>query len=560
MATRTAAEDNDLNCAGPTTKDAGCLLAHTTHLEADLGATEPQHQEMMQLATLQAQNAQPCLSSGQQSPGAINCNAIPSCSDVASGEKSPNTGEVGTQSIQDVKDTNNVATQGEFDNETSDTDGESSSVPEDHLDNTWDDDGDEDTEHGTWKGGCPNLLWAYHWTSEDEEQWQTDPTRDYYKALGLPRNSARITISRIRACYHKLAPKLHPQNAYLSWRRASNFGDCAEQESAMAAYETAVRHFWLVSEAYLVLKDPERRRIYDECGLAGLRQSEKCYEESVLDKDAFEVYDSFFNGDDPDDRDFLLMNGRPEDDDEDSARESGDIEEENEFASCNVSSQKQATGGKTVAQVIPPNTQDALKKLTPDIASQVEECQGPVMEPKWSALLDETFANIPMAAQVASCTSTDDLQDEEDDGPPETLPNVGVIDMSSESNAARVCNSPVDKLDLQHAMPDPAVHAVVASAEATKECTSAVENVVVPSTMPKISSDIEGGREQQSAAEEQGRLFSEVCKRSTDDSSRKRVQTSLRRHLWRGAQLSRGVVRRLKGVPSSTPKRLRARA
>lgn len=58
-----------------------------------------------------------------------------------------------------------------------------------------------------------------------------------------------------------------------------------------------------------MLRDEERRRIYDTCGWEGLVKAEQYSEVSVFDEDAFEQYESFFSGEDEDDRQYLLIHG-----------------------------------------------------------------------------------------------------------------------------------------------------------------------------------------------------------------------------------------------------------
>jgi curved DNA-binding protein len=67
--------------------------------------------------------------------------------------------------------------------------------------------------------------------------------RDYYEALGVPRNADQ---AQIKQAYRKLARKLHPD---------VNPGDKAAEE-----------HFKEINEAHEVLSDPQKRRRYDELG------------------------------------------------------------------------------------------------------------------------------------------------------------------------------------------------------------------------------------------------------------------------------------------------------
>lgn len=70
--------------------------------------------------------------------------------------------------------------------------------------------------------------------------------RDYYEVIGV---SKTASINEIKSQYRKLALKFHPD------RNKSN--DAAE-------------HFKEISEAYAVLSDPEKRKIYDQYGHSGV--------------------------------------------------------------------------------------------------------------------------------------------------------------------------------------------------------------------------------------------------------------------------------------------------
>ena len=72
--------------------------------------------------------------------------------------------------------------------------------------------------------------------------------KDYYKILGVSKESSEDEIKR---CYRKIAMQYHPD------RNPGN--------------KEAEERFKLASEAYEVLRDPEKRQIYDRYGIEGLR-------------------------------------------------------------------------------------------------------------------------------------------------------------------------------------------------------------------------------------------------------------------------------------------------
>jgi molecular chaperone DnaJ len=76
------------------------------------------------------------------------------------------------------------------------------------------------------------------------------PEKDYYRILGVSRNA---TDDEIKSAFRKLALKYHPD------RNPGN--------------KEAEAKFKEINEAYEVLSDPEKRRIYDSYGEEGLRGS-----------------------------------------------------------------------------------------------------------------------------------------------------------------------------------------------------------------------------------------------------------------------------------------------
>ena len=71
--------------------------------------------------------------------------------------------------------------------------------------------------------------------------------RDYYEVLGLSKGA---DAGSIKKAYRKLAKKYHPD---------TNQGD-----------KQAEKKFKEVTEAYTVLSDPEKKKMYDQFGHAGV--------------------------------------------------------------------------------------------------------------------------------------------------------------------------------------------------------------------------------------------------------------------------------------------------
>ena len=67
--------------------------------------------------------------------------------------------------------------------------------------------------------------------------------RDYYEILGIEKNA---DAGKIKSAYRKLAKKYHPD---------TNSGDAVAEQK-----------FKEVTEAYNVLSDPEKKKLYDKFG------------------------------------------------------------------------------------------------------------------------------------------------------------------------------------------------------------------------------------------------------------------------------------------------------
>jgi molecular chaperone DnaJ len=97
--------------------------------------------------------------------------------------------------------------------------------------------------------------------------------RDYYEVLGVARG---VSEEELKRAFRKLARQYHP-----------DVNKSPEAES----------RFKEIGEAYEVLSDPEKRRIYDQFGHAGLNsQGYGGFEGFGSFADIFEQFDSFFGG------------------------------------------------------------------------------------------------------------------------------------------------------------------------------------------------------------------------------------------------------------------------
>ena len=103
--------------------------------------------------------------------------------------------------------------------------------------------------------------------------------RDYYEILGVSRDAS---AEEIKKAYRRLAIKYHPD------RNPDNPKEAEEK-------------FKEVSEAYKVLSDPEKRRIYDQYGHAGLEAEVGAGAGGGFggfDFDPFKIFEEVFGGED----------------------------------------------------------------------------------------------------------------------------------------------------------------------------------------------------------------------------------------------------------------------
>jgi len=100
---------------------------------------------------------------------------------------------------------------------------------------------------------------------------------DYYKLLGVDRGA---TENEIAKAYKKLALKYHPD------KNPDNKDEAAE-------------NFKVISEAYEILHDADKRRTYDQFGKQGLGQGGGGSGGGVSFQHADEIFKAFFGGEDP---------------------------------------------------------------------------------------------------------------------------------------------------------------------------------------------------------------------------------------------------------------------
>lgn len=101
--------------------------------------------------------------------------------------------------------------------------------------------------------------------------------KDYYSILGVPRDA---DANQLKKAYRQLAMRWHPD------KNPNNV------EEAQAKFQE-------ISEAYDVLNDPEKRRIYDQFGEEGLKRGGGGHEYHFSSSNAEDIFRQFFGDDSP---------------------------------------------------------------------------------------------------------------------------------------------------------------------------------------------------------------------------------------------------------------------
>lgn len=140
---------------------------------------------------------------------------------------------------------------------------------------------------------CAAAAGGAHAQEEEDASWAPLQPFCLYGALGLSKGFSG-GATRVRARYHK---------AVGSRRRGR-----ARYRAACEGDQQALLQVRQAAAAFLVLKDDERRRVYDEHNFEQLARAEGLMEVSALEACPFETADNFFAGEDEGDRDYLLLN------------------------------------------------------------------------------------------------------------------------------------------------------------------------------------------------------------------------------------------------------------
>eukprot|EP00392_Amoebophrya_sp_AT5.2_P013651 g13780.t1 len=138
---------------------------------------------------------------------------------------------------------------------------------------------------------------------EEDEDFRDLESFDLHQVLGnLPRNP---NLARVQAGFH--------EKSTLTWGSPDlhSYGDLHDEAGAGGAGGAAERcweRFKQIVLAFLVLRDPVRRQIYEDLGFEALKRSESYAEQSVFGLKPVAEFERFFRGERQEDRDYLLMN------------------------------------------------------------------------------------------------------------------------------------------------------------------------------------------------------------------------------------------------------------
>ena len=94
---------------------------------------------------------------------------------------------------------------------------------------------------------------------------------DYYKVLGVPRSADAKKIKKVRLAAHTSLPARSHQPPQRSMQAYRKLALEWHPDKNPDKTEEAEAKFREITEAYTVLTDDEKRRVYDQFGEAGLK-------------------------------------------------------------------------------------------------------------------------------------------------------------------------------------------------------------------------------------------------------------------------------------------------
>lgn len=107
--------------------------------------------------------------------------------------------------------------------------------------------------------------------SKHHRKTQKDDARSNTRLYDLLRVKSEATQAEITKSYRALALLLHPDKVAQKLQREESAGDAGRNKGGKSfedLKEEATKHFQELQAAYEVLKDPRRRKLYDETGTA----------------------------------------------------------------------------------------------------------------------------------------------------------------------------------------------------------------------------------------------------------------------------------------------------